>query len=71
MINHVHRTSEHVEVDMNGKQIGCWSLGAMCDVTPDYNPQVSKHNLGFAIVEKDDSGEFEVQNKKIINGKVR
>jgi hypothetical protein len=71
LISHVHRTSEHIEVDMNGKQIGCWSIGAMCDIKPDYNPQVSKHQLGFAIVEKEDSGDFEVSNKKIINNKVR
>jgi len=71
LISHVHRTYEHIEVDMNGKEIGCWSIGAMCDIKPDYNPQVSKHQLGFAIVEKEDSGDFEVSNKKIINNKVR
>jgi predicted phosphodiesterase len=72
LISHVHRTSEHMESDMNGNVIGCFSIGAMTTITPDYNPQVSKHNQGFAIVIKDPiTGEFEVNNKKIINHKIR
>lgn len=72
LISHVHRTSEHIETDMNGKVIGCYSIGCMTDITPDYNPQVSKHNQGFAIVTKDPiTNDFEVNNKKIINNKIR
>ena len=72
LISHVHRTSEHVESDMDGKVLGCYSIGAMTTVNPDYNPQVSKHNQGFAIVTKDaKTGDFEVHNKKIINHKIR
>jgi predicted phosphodiesterase len=72
LISHVHRTSEHMESDMNGNVLGCFSIGAMTTITPDYNPQVSKHNQGFAIVTKDPiTGDFEVNNKKIINGKIR
>ena len=72
MIGHVHRTSEHIESDMNGKIIGCYSTGCLTTVRPDYNPQVSKHNQGFAVVEKDpNTNDFEVDNKKIINGKIR
>jgi predicted phosphodiesterase len=72
LISHVHRTSEHMESDMNGNVLGCFSIGAMTTITPDYNPQVSKHNQGFAIVTKDPiTGDFEVNNKKIINKKIR
>jgi hypothetical protein len=72
MINHVHRTSEHIESDMNGKIIGCYSNGALTTVKPTYNPQVSKHNQGFSVVEKDSiNGDFIVDSKKIINYKVR
>lgn len=72
LISHVHRTSEHIESDMNGRVLGCYSIGAMTTVNPDYNPQVSKHNQGFAIVTKDPkTGDFEVHNKKIINKKIR
>jgi predicted phosphodiesterase len=72
MINHVHRTSEHIESDMNGKIIGCYSNGALTTVKPTYNPQVSKHNQGFAVVEKDPiNGDFIVDSKKIINYRIR
>ena len=71
LISHVHRTSEHIESDMNGKIIGCYSIGCITDIKPDYNPQVSKHNKGFAVVEKDSSGNFEVDNKKIIDNKIK
>jgi predicted phosphodiesterase len=72
MINHVHRTSEHIESDMNGKIIGCYSNGALTTVKPTYNPQVSKHNQGFSVVEKDPAnGDFIVDSKKIINYKIR
>ena len=72
LISHVHRSSEHIETDMNGKVVGCYSIGAMTTINPDYNPQTSKHNQGFAVVEKDpNTNDFEVDNKKIINGKIR
>jgi hypothetical protein len=72
MIHHVHRSSEHPEIDINGNSIDCYSVGAMTTVKPDYNPQVSKHNQGFAVVEKDPStNDFEVDNKKIKNHKIR
>jgi hypothetical protein len=57
---------------MNGKVVGCYSIGAMTSINPDYNPQTSKHNQGFAVVEKDpNTNDFEVDNKKIINDKIR
>lgn len=71
IIGHLHRTSEHLWTNIQGKQYGTWSTGCLCDLRPEYNPQVAQANFGFALVEKDANGEFEVQNKKIINGKVR
>jgi hypothetical protein len=72
LISHVHKTSYHPEPMMSGGVIECFSIGAMTTVNPDYNPQVSKHNQGFAIVTKDPkTGDFEVHNKKIINHKIR
>ncbi len=71
LIGHVHRTSEHIETDIHGKVIGCWSTGCLTNVRPEYNPQVSKHNHGFAIVDVDKNGDFEVLNKKIINYKIK
>lgn len=72
MISHVHRSSEHIETDIKGKVIGCWSLGCLTTVTPEYNCQVSKHNQGFAVVTlSDKDGNFEVDNRKIIEYRVR
>lgn len=64
-----HQTSEHIESDINGKIIGAWSTGCLCDLHPKYLP-INRWNLGAAIVEHD-GDEFEVHNFKIINGRIR
>ena len=66
---HQHQTSEHTESNINGKVVGAWSVGCLCDLHPKYRP-INKWNHGFAIVTKFKDGNFEVQNKKIINGKI-
>jgi predicted phosphodiesterase len=65
---HHHRTSEHFEQDLNGKLIGAWSTGCLCELNPYYQP-INNWNHGFAVVEID-GDEFRVHNKKIIKGKV-
>ena len=71
MIGHCHRSSSHVESDIKGNIIGAWSVGCMTSLSPEYNPQVSKHNQGFAIVELlDKIGNFKVINKIIDRGKL-
>jgi len=67
---HLHRTSEHIERDLSDKMIGSWSTGCLCDLTPEYRP-LNPWNHGFAWVELDNSGDFEVHNKKILDGLVR
>jgi hypothetical protein len=72
LISHVHRSSEHIETDIKGKVTGCWSIGCLTTTQPEFNPMVSKHNMGFAIVEIESSqGDFVVDNRKIIEYKVR
>ena len=72
LISHVHRTSAHIEQNMKGEVIGSWSIGCLTHVKPVYNPQTGKFNQGFAVVELiDKHGDFIVDNKQIINGKVR
>lgn len=65
---HHHRTSEHIEQDLNGNIIGCFSTGSLCDLTPAYMP-INSWNHGFALIESF-GAEFHVRNLKIINGKV-
>ena len=65
---HHHRTSEHIEHDLNGDFIGCFSTGCLCGLTPGYMP-INSWNHGFALMENYGS-DFHVRNLKIINGKV-
>lgn len=67
---HCHQSSEHTESNINGKITGAWSIGCLSDLHPKYLP-INKWNTGFAIVRRlEDNGNFEVNNHKIINGKV-
>jgi predicted phosphodiesterase len=65
---HNHRTSNHVERDINDKIIGAWSIGCLSELNPSYMP-INNWNLGFCTVEIDGE-EFRVNNMKIINGKI-
>lgn len=67
---HWHRTSEHTEsTGLNKKLSSCWSTGCLCDLSPDY-AIVNRWNHGFAWVETQADGNYEVFNHKIINGRV-
>lgn len=68
-MGHRHRTSEHVEKTANGRFITCWSIGCLCDLTPQY-AVVNKWNHGFAVIEVGAGGTFRVHNKRIHHGKV-
>lgn len=66
---HGHRSSEHDETSMLGRLIICWSTGCLCNLHPQYMP-INKWNHGFAFVENDKAGNFDVQNKRIYKGRV-
>lgn len=70
MINHFHRTSSHMDRTVRGNIRGWWSLGCLCELTPTYLP-MNSWNLGFAVVHINKDGSFEVDNKMIVEGKVR
>lgn len=65
---HNHQTSEHTERDMNGRITTTYSVGCLCQLSPAYLP-LNKWNHGFAIVEVDGYN-FDVQNKRINDGKI-
>ena len=69
MQGHNHQTSEHTESNMNGKIITTWSVGCLSELHPEYMP-LNKWNHGFAFVEVDDDGGFQVHNKRIHKGDV-
>ena len=66
---HHHRAQEWVVRKISGKHEGCWLVGCLCDLHPEYLP----HNdwvHGFAVVHMYKGGDFSVENRKIINGRV-
>lgn len=70
IMGHLHRTSEHIEKNMNDDVVACYSTGCLCDLRPDY-ARYNKWNHGFAIVETGDlPAHFGVENVKLINGRL-
>jgi predicted phosphodiesterase len=70
IISHVHKVSNHVEVNLDGDSFGTWSTGSLCELRPDYTPLVSNYQHGFAHILVDKAGDFQVKNYHIINGKI-
>jgi predicted phosphodiesterase len=71
LAGHNHQTSSHFESSLKGEQVGCWSTGCLCQMTPEYRPfAYTKWNHGFAIVEVYDGGKYDVHNYRIKDNKV-
>lgn len=66
---HFHRSSMANGVVYQGDTYGAWSIGCLCELEPDYL-EVNEWNHGFAIIHKDENGDFVFQNKQIVRGKV-
>jgi predicted phosphodiesterase len=64
VIGHCHRKSEHSENIIGGNSIACWSVGCLCNLSPDYMPY-NNWVWGFAIVEVDNEGYYTMHNKYI------
>jgi predicted phosphodiesterase len=70
LVGHYHRTSSHSEPTMNNKLINVHSQGCLCEMNPMFMP-INKWNLGFAYVDLNIStGEYFLENKKIVKGKI-
>ena len=71
LAGHNHQSSSHFESNIRGELTGCWSTGCLCQMTPEYRPfAYTKWNHGFAIVNVEKDGSFDVSNYRIINGNV-
>lgn len=70
IIGHVHQTSEYTDTDLHGNITTTWSTGCLCTLTPDYMPMGGKANHGFAFVRVNKDNTFNVENKRIHNGKI-
>jgi predicted phosphodiesterase len=69
MSGHSHVTQSNMKKTITGKYYGSWAVGCMCSLSPRYVPQ-NNWNHGFAIVERDSTGDFVVDNRRIIDGRI-
>jgi predicted phosphodiesterase len=69
LCSHHHQWSQHSERTAEGKLISTWSTGCLCDTSPDYSP-FNNWSHGFAFIEIAENGAYDVQNLRIIKGKV-
>lgn len=70
MSAHSHVTQHVTKKNLYNKYYGSWTLGCLCQLDPRYSPK-NNWNNGFAIIEKDSSGEFDVNNRMIDGNKSR
>lgn len=66
---HNHRTSTYGEKTADNKYLYSWTLGCLCDMTPEYMP-INQWNHGFATLELQGDN-FTVHNKRIVNGEIK
>lgn len=69
LVSNFHRTQNASDRTIENKVIGCWALGCLQGLSPDYLPY-NNWNHGFAIIEMNSDGTFHVENKMIIKGQV-
>jgi predicted phosphodiesterase len=69
MVGHSHKTASHVATNILDKTTGCWSTGCLCELHPRWNP-FPGWNHGFACVTVQADGNFHVDNRTILKGKV-
>ena len=70
IVGHLHRSSFHPEITLDGETIGCWSTACLCELRPNYSPLVSNSQHGFAHIMVENNGNYTVKNYQIINGKL-
>lgn len=69
MCGHFHRSSHHVEKSAKNDLVSCWSIGCLCDLSPDF-ATINKWNNGFAIIEQTGPKSFGVDNYMIHDGQL-
>jgi predicted phosphodiesterase len=69
MFGHFHKTQSDFSNTIDGGVHGSWSVGCLCQLRPAYFT-FNQWNHGFALVKHFKGGDFSVDNKKIVNGRV-
>ncbi|CAB4153657.1 Calcineurin-like phosphoesterase domain, lpxH type [uncultured Caudovirales phage] len=68
---HHHQTSENQETNANGEIVMTYSVGCLCELSPDYMP-FNRWNLGFGIAELiNKKGDYKFTNYRIHDGKIK
>lgn len=69
LVAHHHQSQEYLVRKLNHQHEGGWAVGTLSLLSPEFSP-ANNWNHGFAIIRIDKDGDFTVENKKIINGKI-
>lgn len=69
IFGHFHRSQSDYANNIDKEVTGAWSVGCLCDLSPEYLPY-NQWQHGFGIIELFEDGLFKVNNHKIIDGKV-
>lgn len=69
LCGHWHRSSQYNSKTLGDKYIGCWSVGCLCNLHPEY-ARINQWNQGFAIVHRNNHNDFMVENKQIVNHQI-
>jgi len=69
MCSHLHIPSQHTSKDIEDKVISCWSTGHLGDPHPKYR-RLNDWVHGCARIEKDDDGDFEVINLRLVKNRL-
>jgi predicted phosphodiesterase len=65
-----HRSQEATRKRFDGSIIGAWAVGCLCPLSVSYSLYNPDWINGFAIVESNADGTFQVENKQIIGDKI-
>ena len=68
-LNDKHKTQSGLKTNIDNSVTGTWAVGCLCELNPDYLP-FNEWNLGFAHITIDKDGNFTVDNKQVIGGKI-
>ena len=66
---HHHKNSHHVETNINDEMITTWSIGCLCELNPLYMP-INSWNHGVCLITLEENGDFNVDARRIKNGKI-
>jgi hypothetical protein len=68
LVAHSHQSSSSPVVGWEKeKPAVCWSQGCLCDLNPEY-ARINKWNHGFAFIETEKGGDFQMHNYQILPG---